>query len=152
MNDARRSRRRRGGALACLLALGCVSVPSGTAPETIDDPAAERLHRLCEHVVLYYAAQRELPPDAGALKEAFGAALPPLVSPRSGEDYSFLSGAAAIAGRPGRLFLFDPAPATVAGRRCFWGILVSESPQKRSLVTQVVPLEEREVAEALHAR
>ncbi|HAK95784.1 MAG TPA: hypothetical protein DCM87_12510 [Planctomycetes bacterium] len=152
MKGARRSLRRCGGAFACLLALGCVSVPPGTAHETIDDPAAERLHRLCEHVVLYYAAQQALPPDADALREAFGAALPPCTSPRSGEDYSFPPGAVAIAGRPGRLLLYDPAPAMIGGRRCLWGILVSESPGMHGLVTQVVPLGEREVAEALRVR
>ncbi len=142
----------RAAALACLLALGCVSVPPTTSVEAIDDPSAARLHRLCEYIAMYYAAHRELPPNARALTDAFGAEAPPCVSPRSGVDYYFLSGTVAIAGRPGRIFLIDPAPVTVKGRECTWVILVSETPDKRSLVTQVVPLSEREVAAALKSR
>lgn len=142
----------RAAALACLLALGCVSVPPTTPIETIDDPSAARLHRLCEYVAMYYATHRQLPPNARALEEDFGAEAPPCVSPRSGDDYSFLSGTVAIAGRPGRIFLLDPAPVTVKGRECRWAILVSETPDKRSLVTQVVPLSEREVTAALQPR
>ena len=50
---------------ACWMAFGCETTPVVEPPlsGTVTDPSAEKLHEICERLLIYYALNQSLPPN-----------------------------------------------------------------------------------------
>ena len=133
-------------AVACgiVLAAGCQTVEPQAVrrPSARKDACAERLHDVCEHLLLYYSTHRKLPPTLDQFKSAAGPTLPPLVCPASGRPYVYDAEGVAIPGRPGRVVLYDPE-ASHSGMR--WGILVGAPSAGVNMTARVILLADDEL-------
>jgi hypothetical protein len=127
-------------ALAVLLA-GCTFVPVKPQPKTALDPAldpcASRLHDIAGSLLLYYAAHESLPPDLSGVKQAGGAACPPLECPISGKPYLYSPMGLEISGLPGRVVLYDAAACHEGNK---WGLVVNQMGPGKPLQAQVLLL------------
>jgi hypothetical protein len=126
------------------LAAGCQTAPP--APRRLGiqiDPCAERLHDLCGHLLLYYAAHGQLPPTLEDLKLDESLSPSPPVCPISNKPYLYNPSGLSIPGRQGRLVLYDPEP-THSGMR--WGILVTAPPGGGLMTANVILVSEKDLA------
>jgi hypothetical protein len=144
---------------ACWLTLGCQSEPAVQAPlsATVTDPSAEKLHEICEQLLIHYALSQSLPPSLEALRDAKAGDTLSLVSPVSGRPYAYFAKPLFLKGRTNRLLVCDAdvAKATVRGRPARWVVLVTEpdpdSDPGGPLTTQVVLMAQSELDAALSA-
>ena len=140
-----------------LMVLGCETTTATRSPfsATVDDPSAQRLHEICEHLLLYYAVNQALPPTLEGLRQVRPESLPPLVSPESGQPYVYHRTPIYLQGRSSRLLIHDPvrAKATIRGEPARWVVLVAEPDPELGgpLATQVVPITESEMEAAFAA-
>ncbi|MGA2266444.1 MAG: hypothetical protein ABSH10_08460 [Phycisphaerae bacterium] len=117
------------------------AAPAATMPAKSDDldQCAERLHDIGGPLLLYYVTHRELPKSLDDLGKVGDNSIPPLVCPISGKPYVYDPVGLPVAGRPGRLIMYDAVPCR-PGKR--WGILVETPPPGQPLVIRVVCLPE----------
>ena len=133
-------------ALACVS--GCQMAAPSPAPTALNmDPCAERLHELCGHFLLYYAAHKEMPPNLNDLAASSGLSSAALVCPDSGKPYVYDADGLTIPERQGRLVLYDAEPMPSGSR---WGILVTGRPGTL-MTANVVLISAKELAAATKA-
>ncbi|MBI1371542.1 MAG: hypothetical protein GC159_02095 [Phycisphaera sp.] len=109
-----------------------------TAKES-PDATAQRLHELCEYILMYYARHRALPPSMDALvaDEPEADAL----LQRTGETLVYHADPRHVPGRPGMLLIHD----TAATRDGVWTIFVEPQQRSGQLAVQVLQISEREL-------
>lgn len=142
--------------LACGLAAaaglpGCRPAPPPQVqrPNIQIGPCAERVHDLCGHLLLYYAARRQLPETLAELADSQSLPEKLLVCPVSGRPYVYHRAGLSLPGRQGRLVLHD-AEGTHSGMR--WGILVVGTPGAgRPITANVILVAEKDFAAAAPA-
>ena len=103
------------------------------APE-IDDPCILRLEKVSEQFCLYYNLKRELPETLEDLKKSAGAALPPLVCPKSGTPYLYSREGLEVPGTDKRVIVYDSEPTHDGKRRV---IIMDPLRPARGIVTDV---------------
>jgi len=140
MNRAR-SLAARAAALALAAALtGCQTpVPAVRKPSAALDPCAERLHDVCDHLFLYYALHKALPPALADLEGLGPRPLPPLACPVSGDPYVYNPDGLRVPGRPGRLVIHDAAPSHNGMR---WGVFADTGDGSGPVTARVILLAE----------
>jgi len=125
-----------GAVLVAMVAAGCRSVaPPVRRPDAVSDPCADRLHDLCGRLLLYFSAQRELPPTLDDLDRLDSQTPPPRVCPISGKPYLYNKDGLHVPGRAGRLVLYDAEPVH-SGMR--WGIMVEPGGEDQPLTGRVL--------------
>lgn len=116
--------------------------PAPEAGVVEDDPCAERLGDICEKLLLYYGAHDGLPQGLADLDRAASRPSVPLVCPRSGQPYVYDPNGLQVAGRPGRLIVYDATPCH-SGMR--WGIMAEPPRPGKPLIFRVIPVPERAI-------
>jgi len=104
-------------------------------------PCADRLHDLAGELLLYYVKRGDLP---GTLSDLKGDAGPPvkLVCPVTGKPYLYRRQGVPVAGRAGRLIVWD-AESSPNGLR--WGILLEPPQPGQPLVLRVAHLPDKTI-------
>ncbi len=122
-----------------VIPVGC-QIPAPAIPESssVTEPCADRLHDICCHLLLYHSLSKRLPQTLEGLPAVTGPGeVPPLICPVSGQPYLYRPEGLQLPGGPGRLVLYDAAPAH-SGMR--WGILIAEPKGDGPLATRVLLL------------
>lgn len=123
---------------------GCAMPPAATpAPKPAAsgnlgdalDPCADRLHDLCQELLIYYTKHRELPASLAQLSKASGSGAAPISCPVSQKAYVYDPEGMAVPNWSGRLIVYDATPVH-SGKR--WGILTEAFGPGQPLVLRVL--------------
>ena len=134
--------------LACCVVLVMIAAGCQTAAPAVRkagaefDPCADRLHEICGDLLLYYSAGGTLPKGLADLKSVSSGPLPPLVCPVSGKPYVYNPVGLPVAGRRGRLVIYDAEPSH-SGKRC--AILADVGAEDKPLSARVILVPEAPV-------
>ncbi len=145
----------------CLLAAGCQSstpkhaetdAPAASAtasparvdlhtdPATLSDPCLENLQNICEAMLLYYIANKHVPPALQDLQPYADADTQlSFKCPTSGEPYAYNPQGLVAPGVHDRLLVYD-TEAVHGGHR--WGIVMAPARPAQPITVFVIPLQE----------
>jgi len=124
-----------------LLLSGCpqpAAAPNTDKGELVvanSDACSELLHDLCERLLLYWAAHRDLPATLAELGNIRGRPAANLACPISKKPYVYNFDGLEVPSWPGRLIVYDSAPSH-GGRR--WAILAEPPQIGKPLMLRVV--------------
>ncbi len=111
-----------------------------TDPATLTDPCAENLQNISETMLLYYIANKHLPPTLQDLQPYADAGTQlSFKCPTSGEPYVYNPQGLAAPGVHDRLLVYDTEPVH-SGHR--WGIVMAPARPAQPITVFVIPLQE----------
>ena len=126
--------------LAAALLAGCTRPPAPTpAGSAAVDLCADRLHDLCGALLEYGVLHQDLPERLQDLPNVGPGTALPLVCPKTGRAYVYNPVGLAVAGREGRLIIYDAVPAHDGKRQ---GILLEPPQLGKPVIPCVVRLSE----------
>jgi hypothetical protein len=134
--------------LACCVVLVMIAAGCQTAAPAVRktgaelDPCADRLHEISGRLLLYYSVAGKMPATLPDMKGVDSEPLPPLVCPVSGKPYVYNPVGLPIAGRRGRLVIYDAEPSH-SGKRC--AILADVGAEDKPLSARVILVPEAPV-------
>ncbi|MGN6368725.1 MAG: hypothetical protein ACTHN5_10720 [Phycisphaerae bacterium] len=119
-----------------------------TDPATLSDPCSDNLQNLCEAILLYFTANKHLPPTLQDLQPYAEKGAPlQFKCPTSGDAYAYEPQGLSAAGVHDRLLVYDTRPVHEGHR---WGIVIAPPRPAQPITVFVIPLQQSLLNAYLH--